>query len=65
MEKYAEADSSDVASMTSDLTDYMNQYTETMEKMNSIDENELSSADLAYYSEVNLRISQKFSKANL
>ena len=38
--------------MLSDFTDYMNKYAEIMEKLDEIDEDSLSAADLAYYTEV-------------
>ena len=57
MKKYSESD--DTLSMLDDYTKYLQQYTETMKKMDEIDEDELSDADLAYYIEVNARISKK------
>lgn len=51
--------STDQMSMMADYQDYMTQYTETMEAMDAIDTTTLSSADLAYYTEVSGRISQK------
>lgn len=61
MKKYSESD--DTLSMLNDYTQYMTQYTETMNKMNEINEDELSDADLAYYIEVQARISQKLLEA--
>lgn len=57
MKKYANSD--DQTSMLTDYTDYMAQYTETMEKMEAINQDELSTAEVAYYAEVSARISQK------
>lgn len=45
--------------MASNYADYMKKYIETMEAMNEIDEDELSTADVLYYAEVNVRISVK------
>lgn len=53
------ASSTDQMSMMADYQDYMTQYTETMEAMDEIDTSTLSDADLAYYTEVSGRISQK------
>lgn len=55
--KYNESD--DATSMLADYTKYMNQYADTMSKMDAIDENELSVADRTYYIEVQTRITQK------
>lgn len=57
MKKYTNSD--DAASMLADYTDYMTKYTETMEKMDTINQDELSTAEVAYYTEVSARISQK------
>lgn len=59
MEKYNNAGLEDTAAMLADYTSYLQQYTETIDALNSIDENSLSAADLAYYIEVNGRISQR------
>lgn len=45
--------------MLEDFSSYMDQYAETMEKLDAIDENTLSPADHAYYTEVMTRINQK------
>ena len=48
------------------LTDYMSmmtRYTETMEKLDAIDEDTLSTAENAYYLEVMLRINAKLAAA--
>lgn len=57
MKSYEE--STDPTSMLSDYLSLMTQYTETMQALESIDEDELSDADALYYAEVSLRISQK------
>lgn len=57
MKKYSNSD--DVTSMLTDYTDYMTRYTETMKKMEAINQNDLSTAEVAYYTEVSARISQK------
>ncbi|MCH3961416.1 MAG: hypothetical protein LKF53_07460 [Solobacterium sp.] len=54
MQKYQNAE--DTASMLSDYLQWMNKYKDTMTKLDSIDENALSSADQAYYLEVMARI---------
>lgn len=59
MEEYNNASAEDMASMLADYTEYLQQYTETIDGLNSIDEDSLSSADLAYYIEVSGRISQR------
>ena len=46
-------------SMLADYTKMMQQYTDTMTKLNAIDQNSLSAADEAYYLEVMGRITQK------
>ena len=56
-------DSDDVMGMLNDYTEYMSKYQEVMDGLNSIDEDELSDADLAYYLEVNSRISKKLLEA--
>lgn len=57
MKKYSE--SNDTLSMAADYAKYLKQYTDTMEKLDSIDEDSLSDADLAYYIKVNGRITEK------
>lgn len=59
MEKYNNAGPEDTAAMLADYTSYLQQYTETIDALNSIDETSLNAADLAYYIEVNGRISQR------
>ena len=50
--------------MLSDLADYMTKYSETMLKLDEIDEDSLSAADLAYYTEVNARIMKKLAEVS-
>lgn len=59
MEKYNNAGPEDTAAMLADYTSYLQQYTETIDGLNSIDQDSLSVADLAYYTEINGRISQR------
>lgn len=53
------ADSNDTSAMLVDYLSYLEQFSETMEKLDAIDENELTTAEALYYSEVMSRISQK------
>lgn len=57
MQEYNNSD--DVTSMLTDYTNYMNQYTDTMSKMEALDDGTLSDAELAYYTEVMNRVTQK------
>ena len=57
MDRYVNSDGD--LSLLTDYMRYMTQYAETMEQLEAIDENELSTAELLYYSEVMSRISQK------
>lgn len=57
MKTYSTSD--DVTGMLSDYADYMAQYTETMEKLEAINEDQLSAEEALYYAEVTTRISQK------
>lgn len=57
MKKYNS--SNDTLSLLADYTDFLTRYSDTMTKMNAIDENELTTEEAAYYTEVTLRISQK------
>lgn len=57
MKKYNK--STDTTSMLTDYANYMTKYADTMEKMNAVDQSELSTAELKYYTEVTTRISQK------
>ena len=57
MKKYKDSNYS--ADMLADYTKMMQQYSDTMTKMDSIDQSTLSSADDAYYLEVLGRVTQK------
>lgn len=57
MQKYKDSNYS--ADMLADYTKMMQQYSDTMTKMDSIDQSTLSSADDAYYLEVLGRVTQK------
>lgn len=57
MEKYETSDNS--AAMMADYMDFMSQYFDTLEKMEALGDEEMSDEEAAYYTEVNLRISQK------
>lgn len=58
MEKYEK--SSDLSpEMLEDFSTYMERYNQTMEALDAIDEDSLSPADYAYYTEVMLRINKK------
>lgn len=49
MKKYNNASSEDVLGMISDYNDYLRQCTETMEKIEAIDEDELSAEEALYF----------------
>lgn len=57
MEKYLNSEAS--LSMLGDYANYMKRYTETMEKMEAVDEGELSVDEALYYTQVQSRITQK------
>lgn len=61
MKKYNSAE--DSTSMLLDYTNYLTKYTEVMEKLDEISDEELSDAELLYYTEVMTRISQKLTEA--
>lgn len=63
MKKYEDSD--DTSAMLSDYSSYMSKYTSMMEKLDSIDEDELSDADAAYYVKVQSRINEKLTDAAL
>ena len=60
MKKYK--NSTDITSMASDYADYMTKYSNMMQKLNDIKSEDLSTADLAYYNEVNARITKKLAE---
>lgn len=60
MKKYEENPSD--LSMISEYADYLTKYSDYISKLNEIDEDKLTPADLAYYTEVNARIMKKLSE---
>lgn len=63
MERYKNADSSNMLAMMTDYMNYLEKYSEFTEKLDAIDENELTDAEALYYAEVTLRVSQKMLQA--
>lgn len=63
MKKYKE--SPDDLSLLADYTQYLTQYSETMEKMDALDDGDLNDAETKYYIEVTARINQKLIEAAL
>ncbi len=63
LKKYA-ANPTD-ATLIADYAQYTAQYTETMAKLNEIEEDSLGVAELAYYTEVNARISKMLLEAGI
>ena len=59
MERYANSDSDDLAAMMGDYASFMSRYADFAEKLDAMDESELTNAELAYYMEVTSRASQK------
>ena len=60
MKKYENSD--DMAGMMTDYANYMKKYADYMEKLNAVDTQTLSTADAAYYLEVQARIMKKLSE---
>lgn len=58
MDKYEES-TDYTPEMLDDFNTYMERYTDMTTKMNEVDTDELSPADLAYYNEVNARVYEK------
>lgn len=52
------------ATQLAKYTDFMNEYSKTMDALNKIDQNSLSAGDKAYYIEVTGRITQKLLEVN-
>ncbi len=52
-------------SLLGEYTEYLTQYSETMEKMGELDDGEMNDAELKYYLEVTTRINQKLIDAAL
>lgn len=59
MKEYSEASSVDALGMIDDYTNYLQKYTDTMKKMEALDDGELSTKEALYYAEVTGRINQK------
>ena len=59
MKKYMNTDAASVVSMMGDYYKILAKYTEYAEKIDALDESELTNAELAYYLEVTNRVSQK------
>lgn len=58
MKKYKESNGTDV-SLLADYSRYMNQYAETMKKFEDMKDDDMNTAETAYYIEVQNRINQK------
>lgn len=61
MKKYKESDNA--ATMLTDYLKFMEQYTETMTKLEEWDSSDMNDAELKYYIEVTARINQKLLEA--
>lgn len=61
MEKYANSDNA--IGMLTDYLAYMERYAETMEKLDALDDSEMSTEEALYYMEVQTRITQKLAAA--
>lgn len=59
MKKYMNADPSNMASMLGDYYSILSRYTAFAEKIDQLDESQLTTAELNYYIEVTSRVSQK------
>ena len=59
MKKYVNADPTNLVAMMGDYYKMLDRYTEYAEKIDAMDESELTNAELAYYLEVTNRVSQK------
>lgn len=60
MKKYKDNPSD--LSLLSEYTEYLSKYSDYMSKLSDVDTDSLSSADLAYYTEVNARITKKLAE---
>lgn len=61
MKKYAESDGKD-AEMLADYADYMSKYADFVKKFDAWDEDEMNDTELAYYLEVQTRVSKKLAE---
>ena len=59
MERYAEADTTEMLSLLSDYTKYMTEYAEAMESLSELEDQEMSVDEAIYYMEVTSRITEK------
>lgn len=59
MQRYNSASQTDLAAMMGDYASFLNRYAEFSEKIDAMDESELTTAETAYYLEVTSRVSQK------
>lgn len=62
MDKYANANPTDALAMAADYTKMMTEYANATSKIQSVNENDLSGADLAYYTEVMARVNTRLAK---
>ncbi len=60
MKKYQ--NSNDVAGMMTEYAEYMTKYADYMKKLDDLDEDEMTVAEAAYYTEVNARIMKKLAE---
>ncbi|MBE5996770.1 MAG: hypothetical protein E7240_05360 [Lachnospiraceae bacterium] len=60
MEVYSKTD--DTSALMTEYLSYMTKYVDVMQKLDEINEEELSDADALYYAQVSLRISEKLMK---
>ena len=59
MKEYKDADTDEIMGMMEDYVDYMTKYTETMNELEELENEDMNSAEALYYAEVTSRISQK------
>ena len=59
MQRYADADTGDLSAMMGDYAVFIGRYADYAEKLDAMDEDDLTNAELAYYLEVTSRASQK------
>lgn len=62
MQEYEDSD--DITGMMEDYSEMLEKYSEFDEKIDAIDEDELSESDLAYYTKVMARVTEKLAKLN-
>ena len=59
MERYAEADTTEMLNLLSDYTKYMTEYAEAMNRLTELEEQDMSIDEAIYYMEVTSRITEK------